>query len=128
MKKIAHIQDGKVVNISVWQHLPQLDNVVDVTDTPGVSIGWLYNAQDGFSPPALAVLATPTVVTMRQARLALLQADKLGDINLLVQQLGSAAQIEWEYAQTVERSHPLVQALGMSNGDLDELFLVASQL
>lgn len=75
-------------------------------------------------PPA----PIPSVVSMRQARLALLQAGKLDAIEAAVAQIGAAAQIEWEYAQTVERSHPLVQSLGMSDAELDALFTQACSL
>lgn len=68
----------------------------------------------------------PSVVTMRQARLALLQVGKLDDIEAAVTQLGASAQIEWEYAQTVERSHALVEALGMTEAELDDLFTLAA--
>lgn len=70
----------------------------------------------------------PTVVSMRQARLALLGAGLLDDIEAVIAQQSAAAQIEWEYAQTVERTHPLVQSLGLSEAQLDELFLQAASL
>lgn len=69
----------------------------------------------------------PSVVSIRQARLALYEAGLLDDIEQLVQSLGATAAIEWEYAQFVERNHPLVGALGLSEVELDELFLSASQ-
>lgn len=78
----------------------------------------------------------PSSVTMRQARLALLHADKLGMVTLAISSLPSpqkeAAQIEWEYAATVDRNSQLVAmlsaALGMAQEDLDQLFMLAATL
>ena len=74
----------------------------------------------------------PTEVTMRQARLALLQAGKLQDIITAINGMDEAAQIEWQYAQTVKRDHPLVvslfPALGMTDDEIDRLFLTAAAL
>jgi hypothetical protein len=53
-----------------------------------------------------------TRVTMRQARLALLEAELLDDVDAAVTQAPRAVQIEWEYATTVDRASPLVAAIG----------------
>lgn len=84
------------------------------------------------SPEPLRVMA----VTMRQARLALLGAGKLGQIDAAIDGLPSpqkeAARIEWEYSQEVQRNKPLVlalaPALGLDDAALDALFLAASKL
>ena len=73
-------------------------------------------------------------VTMRQARLALLGAGKLAEVDAALASLPSplkeAAQIEWEYAATVRRDSPLIAqlgpALGMTDDAIDALFEVAS--
>jgi hypothetical protein len=79
-------------------------------------------------PPAPPVI--PTSVTMRQARLALLGAGLLDQVNAAI--TDPAAQIEWEYATTVERNSPLVQnlsiGLGLTEEQLDSLFTTASTL
>jgi hypothetical protein len=78
------------------------------------------------SPPPVI----PTSVTMRQARLALLGAGLLDQVNAAI--TDPAAQIEWEYATTVERNSPLVQnlsiGLGLTEEQLDSLFTTASTL
>ena len=89
-------------------------------------------------PPALpeyvpAVVAVPEVVTMRQARLALLGAGLLAQVNTAVANMpgteGDAARIEWEYAQEVRRDSPLVSVLGaaleLDDAKLDALFVDA---
>ena len=92
-------------------------------------------------PPALpeyvpVVVAVPEVVTMRQARLALIGAGLLAQVNTAVANMpgdeGEAARIEWEYAQEVRRDSPLMaalsDALGLSEETLDNLFKVAAGL
>jgi len=82
------------------------------------------------------VIPAPQSVTMRQARLALLQDGLLDTVNSAVAVMpgasGDAARVEWEYASTVERNSPLVQAmagvLAMDAAGLDALFISAGSL
>lgn len=77
-----------------------------------------------------------TSVTMRQARLALLQQGLLTQVNNAVASMpgvqGDAARIEWEFSSTVERNRPLVQSLaaslGLTSQELDGLFAFAATL
>lgn len=77
-----------------------------------------------------------TLVSMRQARRALLGAGLLSQVQGAIDSLPSpqkeAAQIDWEYAGDVERDSPLVQmlapALGLTEAQMDELFTVAAKL
>lgn len=74
-------------------------------------------------PPEVQV---PTSLTMRQARLALLGAGLLDTVQAGVLAMPQAAQIEWEFATTVERTSPLVAtltaSLGLDDAALDALF------
>lgn len=89
-----------------------------------------------YVPPPPEPVAVPQIVTMRQARLALLGAGKLTDVNNAINALPSpakeAAQIEWEYSQEVNRQNGLVSQLapllGMTEADLDALFTAAAAL
>jgi hypothetical protein len=75
-------------------------------------------------------------VSMRQARLALLSAGKLADVDAAIAALPSphkeAAQIEWEYATEVKRTSPLVRnlmpALALDDAAMDNLFKAAASL
>lgn len=82
--------------------------------------------------PAPVVGGTPQSVTMRQARLALLQSGLLDKATKAVAGAGPAAQIEWEYASDVGRNAALVQALsgalGLTDEQLDGLFVLAATL
>ena len=78
----------------------------------------------------------PDSIDMRRARLALRAAGHLAAVNAAIEAMeGDAsedARIEWEYATTIKRDHPLVaamqQALDLTDQQLDDLFLAASQL
>ena len=82
-----------------------------------------------FSPPVLVVAS---VVTMRQARLALLAGGLLDGVNAAVAQMPAAAQIEWEYATSVDRNSPLVAGLAgllaLDAVELDNLFSYAASV
>lgn len=81
-------------------------------------------------------IKVPEVVTMRQARLALLQVGLLSNVEAAINSLASpqkeAAQIEWEYSQEVQRDKELVAllapALGLNDAQLDALFVLAATL
>ena len=89
-----------------------------------------------YVPPPPAPPYVPQAVTMRQARLALLGAGLLSTVQAAIAALTSpqkeAAEIEWEYAQEVQRNHGLVpamaQALGMTESQIDDLFIAAAAL
>lgn len=78
----------------------------------------------------------PSIVSMRQARLALLQSGLLSSVDAAIASLPSpqkeAAQIEWEYSQEVHRDKELVgmlaPALGLNESQLDDLFTLAATL
>jgi protein-disulfide isomerase-like protein with CxxC motif len=74
----------------------------------------------------------PQVVTRRQALLALLAADKLDQIDLLIQNAPRAVQIAWAAAGTFERNSPLIAALapqvGLTEADIDNLFTEAAAM
>lgn len=80
--------------------------------------------------------SVPTFVTMRQARLALLGAGLLSNIDLVINSLPSpqkeAAKIEWEYSQEVQRHNGFVSVLApmldMTDKQIDELFIQAAKL
>jgi len=97
--------------------------------------GWLYDGTT-FTAPPVQPATIPQSVTMRQARLALLAVGKLDTINTVIAGIEPAAQrqaiqIEWEYAQTVDRNSQwvagLAPALALTEADLDSLFVFAAQ-
>ena len=74
----------------------------------------------------------PQQVTMRQARLALLSAGLLDDVEMVIATAGREAQLEWEYAAVVDRSGPAVaivqQQKALTDAQIDGLFREAAKL
>lgn len=117
---------------------------IDVTTLEGeeqvramVAAGKMVTIEGGWATVTDRPLReVPQSVTMRQARLALLQAGVLPAVNAAVAAMpgaaGDAARIEWEFSSTVERHRLLVEALGASLGmtaeQLDDLFRTAATL
>lgn len=85
-------------------------------------------------PPPTPIV--PRSVTMRQARLALLAAGHYEKVQAafasLPADVRAAAEIEWEYAGTVERdsafTKQMAAMLGLDETALDSLFTAAAQL
>lgn len=78
----------------------------------------------------------PKHISMRQARLALLNGGILAEVETAIAGMASPqreqAQIEWQYASEVFRDNPLIigmaTQLGMNSDQIDQLFIDASKL
>ena len=94
-----------------------------------------FDAIVDYKPPQ-AVETCPQEVTMRQARLALLAAGKLAGVEAAIAAMPepqkTAASIEWEYSNALQRNNPFVAqlgaALGLDDAGIDALFVEASKL
>ena len=135
--------DFRANNITVAEY-ELLD--VDIASIPADYMGRHYTYNDGVWTATETKArydyeqyksSIPARVTMRQARLALLQAGLLDDIELAINNLEEptlkrAVQIEWEYAQDIRRDWQalimITEAMGMTEEQLDELFIAASKL
>ena len=73
----------------------------------------------------------PKTITLRQARLYLLSIGLLDDLENIISQ-NRAYQIEWEYANQIERESPLVSIMGqtlvLTSSDIDNMFMEASKI
>ena len=82
-----------------------------------------------YIPPPPVV---PSVVSMRQARLALYGAGLLDDVEAAVASSTKDVQIEYEYSSELRRDWPtlvlLAGALGLTDKQLDDLFMQAATL
>lgn len=107
--------------------------------------GWIVMHGERPSPEHVAqadgswVLPDPAVprsITMRQARLLLHSRGLLASVQEAIDSLDEppriAAQIEWDYSSTMERDKPFVAMIaghiGLTNDDLDEMFIEAAAL
>ncbi len=75
----------------------------------------------------------PQVISMRQARLALLQMNLLDTVdNAIANGTDEIMKIEWEYSQELKRDwdslNTMTTALGMSSTDVDGLFMLGLTL
>ncbi len=73
----------------------------------------------------------PKTITLRQARLYLLSIELLDDLENIINQ-NRAYQIEWEYANNIERESALVKILGqvlnLDDTAIDNMFTEASKI
>lgn len=99
--------------------------------------GWLWDGTNATPPPPPpAPNPVPQEITMRQARLVLLGAGLLSGVQTAIDGLPepqrSAANIEWEFSNTLQRRNPFVltlgPALGLSAEQIDALFIQGATL
>lgn len=130
----ALIFNGEVIELNETG-FPVAPTLTWIDCSSEVKVKWTYS--DGtFSAPSVTTNLAPKIVSMRQARLALLNAGLLTSVNTAVAAMtgdaGEAARIEWEYATEVNREKELVQslalALSLTETQLDELFTAAAAL
>ncbi len=110
--------------------------VVGVFAQPQPGLAEESIADDHADVQAFRAPPVPRVVEMAQARLALLQAGLLTQVQSAIDAMpgtdGQAARIAWEYRATVRRDSTLVQALAqqlaLTDEQLDALFTAAAAL
>ncbi len=130
--KFALIESGNVTNIIEAD--AQYAASVGAIDATGAAIGDLWDGT-AFTKTTPGPVV-PQSVTMRQARLALHAAGLLTSVDAAIAAMPetdkTAAQITWDYASSVDRGFGMVpqlaEALGMTETQIDELFIAASQL
>lgn len=110
-----------------WRWLP----VIDEYGIAGIEVTAeaVYRRKQD---PATVPPPVPEVISARQARLALLAAGLLAQVEATVSTADAATQIAWEYATEIQRDDPLVAsmagALGLDAATLDQLFFAAAEL
>lgn len=119
------------VNAEVWAEAPTEAGFLYVqSDANGP--GDIYDPGTGTFSPAPPVVVVPASVSMRQARLALLSAGLLDQVNALIATQSQATQIEWDYASDVWRDRDLVASLGaglgLTGAQIDALFIAAKAI
>ena len=126
--------------VKTYKYTDTTNTVVHIINDDGLSrsscrveaiADWLAagNTPEPYVTPPPSI---PTSLTMKQARRALYQAGYLEQVEAGVQGMNKPAQIDWEFASTVERGDPLVvtltAALGLTEVDLDGLFTLGATL
>jgi hypothetical protein len=130
----AHlIQGGAVVNTIEVDSLDFIPGLIDAS--LGGSIGDLWDGET-FTKPA-PVVVVPQVVTRRQAKQALLLADKLSLVQPAIDAIldptqRALIQIEWDESLEFERTRPSLiamgTAIGLDSAGIDALFITAATL
>jgi hypothetical protein len=129
------------MKMTTYRYANAEETVVSVFDDDGISrmsmLAELVPEGETIEPFVPPDPVPPMSVTMRQGRLALLGAGLLDSIESSIAAIEDAtqrkaAEIEWEYAQTIDRNSLFVQqmavGLELSEEQLDSLFLQASTL
>lgn len=119
--------DDSVYDAWVAVNNPKAAYYTKLPDPPGA--GYRWNGTEWVAPPTYK----PMQVTAYQARAALLAANLLDDVEAAVSVSPDRnLKLAWEHALHFERTSPMIAsmaaALGMSDEQLDELFLNASQV
>jgi hypothetical protein len=121
-----------------YASIPTDDHLLALTDEQ-------YDARDSAGPlmvkngalsayvaPPPAAPVVPTSISPAQARLALLDAGLLDQVEAAVAAGSRATQIAWEMATSIERNSPTVAALsaalGLTDTQLDDLFTTAAAI
>ena len=90
----------------------------------------LQQWQDAYVSPTQQAQEIPSIVTIRQARRALLDAGLLDEIEGAISIADRATQVDWESTTEVHRDWPLLgeiqRKMGLSDAQIDEHFLRAS--
>lgn len=134
MSRYLKIEAGVVVN-AIELDSPAKFPQWTLVQSDSADIGDLYDGEAFTKPPSPAPVI-PQSVTMRQARLALHAAGLLSGVDAAIAAMTepdkTAAQITWEFAATVDRGFGMVPqlaaALGMTETQIDDLFIAAAQL
>ena len=126
----AHlIENNVIVNTIEVKSLDFMPNLIDASI--GGSIGWSYI--DGILVEPKATVEVPKIISMRQAKLSLLNAGLLATVDTAIATgTDEAMKIEWEYATEVRRDWEsliaMATAIGLTSEQLDTLFIQASKL
>jgi len=131
MKALISLQQNSRIFEVLPAEFPVAEPLSWIDCADNVTTEWTY-VNGVFVEPVTPPEFAPTVVSMRQARLALLQAGLLTTVDAAIAAGSEADQITWEYATEVDRNSPLVvnlsASLGMTEQQLDDLFTLAASL
>jgi len=137
---IAVDDEGRVVSMTNDPEKIQIPDmeIIGIDEDFGFSFGEtgnvygaIWDGEQIIPPPVMMPELSP-----RQLRLALSRLGKLQDLAIIVASLPDQqreeAEIEWEYATSFRRDHPLIVAfapiLGLSEEETDALWRQAAQI
>lgn len=115
---------GHIRNDSTGVHFAPVESSTEYKEY----LDWLSKGNTPQTEPDPLSTYVPPSVTARQARLALLEAGLLDDVELIVKNESRVVQLEWEYATYIERDNLLLKLLNISEEQIDQLFIRANQM
>jgi hypothetical protein len=129
MKRIAHISNGKITNVSMARDDYTPDGITQMLEADALAAGLTYATRQ--EEPM------PVIVSMTALRLTLIEMELEDDVLAIINAMPDAKQKAaalawWQTAQTVRRNHPLVAqlsaALGKTDAEIDAIFAAAITL
>ena len=140
MKTFALVENNIVVNLVIGDSAESFPDkeVILVQETAIPLVGWVYGVH-GFedpnpAPPPPVASLVPQSVSRFQARVALYQSGHLATIDAYMADPATSviAKMAWQDAQEFRRQSPtvlsLAQLLGLTETQLDDLFIFASKV
>lgn len=135
----ASVQEGAITETQIWcqsYHPTQMQLFRDKAAEYGTLLDdyadLISAIESAYVPPDPEPVQVPQVITIRQAKLALLSAGLLDDVDAAIAQADRATQIEWEYATEVHRNWLTLRSVqgagGLTDEQVDELFIRAASL
>lgn len=129
---LAEIKNGIVTNIVVVDENNIPNHMINWPEITNAGIGWGYDGSTFINPTTSEELLAQERATMRcspaQMRIALIRIGLLEQVQAIADS-DPEASIVWEYATSIERSSPLIDALGGPNGftpeQIDDIFRAA---
>lgn len=136
MNRYAIIEAGVVANVARAAE-PLGANWVELDPGSAVGPGWLYDGET-FAPPEAPAPSIPSVVSRKQARMALvLSGVPLATVQASIDAITddterALAQIAWDDAVEFRRNDPflvaMAAALSLTESQLDDLYTLAATL
>jgi len=124
-REVAPVLTSKGTYEQAYEIVPRFQEYTD-----GEGVVHTVQEQEDAAREAAYQATIPKVVTIRQAKLALLQAELLDNIEAAMTQADRATKIEWEYAIEFRRDWPALLAmqplLGLTDEQIDDLFKLAA--
>lgn len=135
---IVNNTNNVVENVIVWDDTciaPENKTTIVLEDNHKVGAGFLWTGNTTFVPTEYVEtdddpVYVPPFVSARQARLVLLNAGLLANVEAMIATQDEATKLTWEYATEFRRDDPLLlslaENLNLTSEEIDNFFIQAS--
>lgn len=130
---IINLETNIVENVIVWDETciaPEDKLCIILEDNVKVGPKYTWKGNTEFESWQVVVPTIPRVVSSRQARIVLLNAGLLANVEAMIATQDEATRITWEYATEFRRNDPLLislaQNLNLTEEEIDNFFIQAS--